>query len=91
MQAQDVFARLAAALATDGDLHALLVRLLEPIARLSQARAASVSVAEGGRLRQLGALELASAPAGHEHLRAVAERAPHGTREDAIVMARGVD
>ena len=72
MQAQDVFARLAAALATDGDLHALLVRLLEPIARLSHARAASVSVAEGGRLRQLGALELASLPAGNERVIVVA-------------------
>ena len=72
MQAQDVFARLAAALSTDGDLHALLVRLLEPIARLSRARAASVSVAEGGRLRQLGTVELGPAPAGHERVAVVA-------------------
>jgi two-component system nitrate/nitrite sensor histidine kinase NarX len=72
MQAADVFAQLASALSTDGDLHALLVRLLEPIARLSQARSASVSVAERGRLRQLGTLELSPAPAGKERLVVVA-------------------
>jgi two-component system nitrate/nitrite sensor histidine kinase NarX len=72
MQATDVFAQLASALSTDGDLHALLVRLLEPIARLSQARSATVSVAEGGRLRQLGILELSPAPAGKERLFVVA-------------------
>jgi two-component system nitrate/nitrite sensor histidine kinase NarX len=72
MQATDVFDQLAAALSTGGDLHALLVRLLEPIARLSQARAGSVSVAEGSRLRQLGSVELGPAPAGKERLLLVA-------------------
>lgn len=72
VQATDVFARLAAALSTDGDLHALLVRLLEPVVRLSQARAGSVSVVEGGRLRQLGELELAPPRAGNPRVIVVA-------------------
>lgn len=74
MQATDICARLAAALSSGADLNTLLVQLLEPIARLSQARAGSVSVttAEGGRLRQLGALELGPPASGTERVVVVA-------------------
>lgn len=66
--ANQIYARLAAALSANGDLQALLTELLEPIARQAQARAASVSVkaAEDGRLQRLGAIELGPAGAGAE-------------------------
>jgi two-component system nitrate/nitrite sensor histidine kinase NarX len=64
----EVYARLAAALSADDDLHGLLIGLLEPIAQQSRARTASVSVkaAEDGRLQRLGAIELGPAGAGPE-------------------------
>ena len=73
-QATDVLARLAAALSGGSDLHALLVSLLEPVARLSLASAASVSVSAGedGPLRQIGAIELGPPAAANESLAVVA-------------------
>lgn len=66
IQITEVCARVAAGLATDGDLHSLLIDLLEPIAQQSQAQAASISVkaAEDGALRQIGAIQLGPAQAG---------------------------
>ncbi len=65
-----IYARLAAALSADGDLHGLLTDLLEPIARLSQAWSASVSVqaGEGGRAQLLGAIEMGPAGAVEERV-----------------------
>jgi len=67
-QVAEIYARLAAALATDDDLNGLLIGLLEPLARQAQARAASVSVkaAEDGRLQQLGAIDPGPAGTGGE-------------------------
>jgi two-component system nitrate/nitrite sensor histidine kinase NarX len=68
MQATDIYARLAAALHGNGDRHALLTQMLEPIVQLSLARAGSVSVGvpADGRLLQIGAMELSSPGSGDE-------------------------
>ena len=70
LQATDIYALLAAELSTEGDLHALLRRLLEPIARLTGARAGTVSVKapEGDRLRQIGVFERSPPGAGDERI-----------------------
>lgn len=69
-----IYAQLAAALTAGDDLHGLLVRLLEPIARQSRALAASVSVtgAEGGRPNVLGAVELSPTGAAGERAARIA-------------------
>ena len=68
MEATAIYAQLATALTESGDRHALLAQMLEPILRLSQARAGSVSVKASvdGQMQQLGVVELCPPTAGEE-------------------------
>lgn len=70
MQATDIYARLAAELSANGDLHALLGRLLDPVMRLTGARSGAVSARAhaGGPLQQLGVLERGPQQAGADHV-----------------------
>lgn len=68
MQAIDIYVQLAAELSREGDRSALLGRVLEPIVRLTGARAGSahLRLPEGGRLQQTAALVLRAAGPGDE-------------------------
>ena len=68
MQTTDIYAQLASELSSPVDPHALLGRMLEPIARLTGARAGSAHLhsSESGRLQQIAALAFRSAGSNDE-------------------------
>lgn len=70
MQATDIYARLATEFSSECDPHVLLARLLDPIVRLSGARAGSVHLPlpGTGALREACALALEPAPPGRERV-----------------------
>jgi two-component system nitrate/nitrite sensor histidine kinase NarX len=68
MQATDLYVQLASELSNPGDPHALLARLLEPIVRLTGARAGSAHLhsPDGGLVRQAASWASSAAGAGVE-------------------------